>query len=130
LIGVELFRFLIVGTVNTGLTLLLFEGLRLLVPYMWAYSLAYVTGIAISYLLNAAYVFQRPKTVTSAALYPLVYVGQYALGVMLMWVLVENVSLSPALAVLVVILISVPVTFVMSRTILLLGKDSKEGNRA
>lgn len=130
MIGRELLRFVVVGAVNTVLTLLLFEGLRLLMPYIVAYSLAYVLGIFVSYLLNTTYVFRRPKTFKTAALFPLVYVGQYLFGVVLMWMLVENVGLSPTLAVLVVILASVPVTFMMSRTVLLLGNDSKERKRA
>ena len=120
----EFFRFLVVGAVNTGLTVIFFEGLRRLVPYLLAYSVAYVTGIVISYILNASFVFRRRKTVKTAALFPLVYVVQYLLGVVLMWLLVEHAGCAPTVSVIVVVVISVPLTFVLSRTVLLLPRDS------
>lgn len=123
LLGREFIRFLVVGAVNTGLTLLLFEGLRRFVPYLLAYSVAYVTGIVISYVLNASYVFRQPKTVKTAALFPLVYVAQYLLGMVLMWLLVEHAGFAPTVSVVIVVVLSVPLTFVLSRTILLLARN-------
>ena len=120
--GREFFGFLVVGAVNTGFTLLLFEGLRRLVPYLLAYSVAYVTGIVISYILNASFVFRRRKTIKTAALFPLVYAAQYLLGVVLMWLLVEHAGFAPTVSIIVVIVVSIPLTFVLSRAVLLLAR--------
>ena len=120
----EFFRFLIVGGVNTVVTLSLFEGLRRVAPYLLAYSVAYVTGIGVSYVLNTSFVFRRRKTVKTAALFPLVYVAQYLLGMLLMWLLVDHAGFGPTASVVIVTVISVPLTFVLSRTVLSLPRDS------
>ena len=119
----EFIRFLIAGGVNTGLTLLLFDGLRRLIPYLAAYTIAYTAGIGISYLLNAAFVFRQPKSMRTAALFPLVYVAQYLLGMLLMWLLVERAGFGPTVAAIAVVVVSVPVTFVLSRIVLTLSRN-------
>ena len=120
----EFLRFLIAGGVNTVVTLLLFEGLRRIAPYLLAYSVVYVAGIGISYVLNTSFVFRRRKTVRTAALFPLVYVAQYLLGMLLMWLLVDHAGFGPTASAAIVIVISVPLTFVLSRTVLLLPHKS------
>ena len=114
----EFGRFLVAGAANTVLTVLLYEGLRRVLPYLAAYSIAYVAGIAIAYALGTGYVFRRARTVASAALFPLVYVAQYLLGAGLMWLLVDRLGVHPTAAVLVVVIATVPVTFVLSRRVL------------
>ena len=72
-------RFLIAGAVNTGLTYVLYLGLLLLIPYVWAYSVTYAVGIGTGYLLNARWVFKRVPSLSSATAYPLTYVLNYLL---------------------------------------------------
>lgn len=117
----EFGRFLLAGAANTVLTVVLFEGLRRVLPYLVAYSLAYVTGIVVSYLLGTAFVFSRRRTVRSAALFPLVYLAQYLLGVLLMWWLVERLAVDATMALFIVIAVSVPITFLLSRAVLIAG---------
>jgi putative flippase GtrA len=121
LIRKEFGRFLLAGAANTVLTVVLFEGLRRVLPYLVAYSLAYVTGIVVSYLLGTAFVFSRRRTVRSAALFPLIYVAQYLLGVLLMWWLVERLAVDATMALFIVIAVSVPITFLLSRAVLIAG---------
>ena len=47
----ELARFLAAGAVNTALTYAIYLLLLAIAPYLVAYTVAYVSGIAISYLL-------------------------------------------------------------------------------
>ena len=113
----EFGRFLVVGAANTLLTLLLFEGLRRVLPYLAAYTVAYAAGIAFAYLLGTGYVFRRRRSIAGAALFPLVYVVQYALGAALLWLLVDRLGLDPTPALCVVIGVTVPVTFLLSRRV-------------
>jgi putative flippase GtrA len=113
----EFARFLVAGAINTVITFALFEALRRVIPYLAAYSIAYASGIALSYVLNAGFVFRRRKTIASALRFPLVYVVQYAMGGGLLWVLVDVAKLNESFALLLVIAASIPVTFLLSRLI-------------
>ena len=122
----EFLRFLLVGAVNTGMTLILFEILRRLMPYLIAYGVTYVAGIAISYFLNSTYVFRRRKTARTALLFPLVYVTQYLFGTCALWLLVEHAGQRPTVALLIVIGASIPLTYFLSRTILRVGNSTND----
>ena len=111
-------RFLVAGAANTAVTVLLYEGLRRVLPYLVAYGIAYVAGIALAYALGTGYVFERTRTLAGAALFPLVYVAQYLLGTALMWLQVDRLGVDPTAAVLVVVVATIPVTFVLSRRVL------------
>lgn len=103
---------------NTGVTLLLFELLRRVMPYLAAYSITYVIGIGLSYWLNANFVFKIRKSVRNAIAFPLVYVVQYLVGALLLWALVGKLALHPAVAVIVVVASTLPLTFVLTRFVL------------
>lgn len=111
-------RFLMAGLANTTATLLMFEGLRRVLPYLFAYSLVYALGIVLSYLLNVRYVFRGRESLRTAAVFPLVYAVQYVVGAVTLWVLVGRLGLHPTLAMILVVLLTVPLTYLMSRTIL------------
>lgn len=122
-------RFLIAGAVNTGLTYVIYLCLLFLMPYAWAYSITYVIGIGIGYLLNAHWVFKRAPGLSSATGYPLIYALNYFLGIMVLWVLVELIHLPKEFAPLLIVVLSVPVTYIVTKFIFL-GKSSggKIGN--
>jgi putative flippase GtrA len=114
----EFARFLAAGAVNTGLTyaiyLLLLRGL----PYLAAYTIAYLAGIVISYLLLTRFVFRAPRRWASAMRFPLVYVAQYLIGSAVLALLVEALGVTASIAAIVAIIASVPVTFALSRIVL------------
>jgi putative flippase GtrA len=113
----EAFRFLIVGALNTivgyGVFLLLLNWLR----YEVAYAIAYVAGIAVSYIFNALFVFRQPLRPRAALYYPLVYLVQFLLGLALLRLLIEMLNVPLWMAPAVVIVLTMPVTFLMSRII-------------
>jgi len=74
-------RFLIAGAINTAATYAIYLALLPLLDYTLAYTIAYVTGIVISYLLSTSFVFRVSRTAANMATFPLVYVVQYLLGV-------------------------------------------------
>lgn len=114
----EFLRFLMVGGVQTALSYGLFLLLNLVLPYAIAYSIAFGCGIIISYFLNVRFVFREKVSLASFLKFPLVYVVQYLLGLALLWLLVDRLGILPAWAMLAVIAITVPVTFLTSRFLL------------
>ena len=108
-------RFIIVGAMNTAIGYGLYCALLLMFPYFLAYGISYVVGIGISYVLNCTFVFQTRLSLRGALQFPLVYVVQYALGTVLLWLFVTRWKLDPRIAALLVVAFSVPITFVAIR---------------
>ena len=114
----EFVRFVFVGAVNTGSTYVLYALFALFLDYAIAYTLSYLAGIVIAYVLNARFVFDEPLRFSKALLYPLVYVVQYLCGLFLLHLLIDTLGLDKFLAPFVVIILSLPLTFVMNRLVL------------
>jgi putative flippase GtrA len=66
-------------------------------------------------------VFQQPLRARSALFYPLVYLVQFLLGFILLRVLVEILHMPIWVAPLLVSILTIPVTFLMSRGIVRAG---------
>lgn len=119
----EAFKFLLAGGTNTAITYGLYLLLNLVMPYAWAYSMAYVVGVSISYVLQAKWVFHVELSWKNFMAFPLVYVVQWLIGLLLLAFLVERFSLHENIAPLVVIVLTLPVTFLMSRFIVRRGRE-------
>ena len=111
-------RFIIAGSTNTVVTYAIYVGLVLFLPYAIAYTLTTALGIWISYFLNARFVFQRRLALSAALQYPMVYLVQYLVGLLLLYLLVEKAGFSKFFAPLLIVCLSVPLTFVLSRYII------------
>lgn len=114
----EFGRFLVVGCANTVFAYSLYFLLNMWMHYQLAYALAYMAGIFFSYWLNTQWVFRAAMNWRSFFSFPLVYVFQYSMNALLLHVLVEMFDLSEWLSPMLVIVISIPVTFVMSRYVI------------
>lgn len=114
----EFMRFLIVGGANTLITYAIYLLFLPIFNYNIAYGTSYVSGIVISFILNAKFVFNTNLTFGKAIKYPLVYVVQYIINVILLNVFIESLNINDKLAPLIVIIISIPITFVLSKLIL------------
>lgn len=112
------FRFLFVGGFNTLFTYVLFVALLLVFAYPVAYTVSYISGIVTSYILVSRIVFRQRLAWRKGFQYPVVYIVQYVLGLIVITVLVEWANLDPRLASLVNIIVLIPVTFLLSRFIL------------
>lgn len=115
-------RFLIMGTTNTGVTYVIYVGLVLFMPYAMAYTVTMAVGIYLSYFLNARYVFRSKLNLAAALQYPSVYLVQYLLGLLLLYLLVEKAGVSRFLAPLIIVCVTVPVTYVLSRYLIVNAK--------
>ena len=114
----EALRFLIAGAINTVTTYAVYLALLSWLHYTLAYTIAYVTGIALAYWLSTWYVFEVRRSKRGMLLFPLVYVAQYLAGVGTLQFAVNLLSLPQQYALLVSIAVTVPITFVLSRLVL------------
>jgi len=115
-------RFIVSGAINTGITYGLYLLLLPLFGYLPAYSAAYVAGILLSFWLNSVFVFRQQMSWRGLVRFPLVYVVQYALTAMLLWLLVDTLGISERIALLAAIAVTVPVTFLAARLAILPGR--------
>ena len=114
----EFIRFIFFGGVNTLLGYLIYAILLLFFTYPISYTVSYVLGIFVSYYLNSKFVFNGGLSLKKAFQYPLVYLVQYLLGILFLYVLVEIVSVHKLIAPGFVVLLTVPVTYSLSRLII------------
>lgn len=113
----EFFRFVFWGGMNTLAGYVLYALLLQFMPYLVAYSVAFVLSVFVSYFLNSRFVFKQELQLRKAAKYPVVYLAQYLLGTVLMYVLVQLLHVNKLVAPAIVVLLTIPVTFTLSRKI-------------
>ncbi len=111
-------RFLLGGGFNTAVTWVLFVVLARLMAPTGAYTLTYLFGIGLGYVINSRYVFDADLGLHTAWRYPLVYLVQYAYGLTAVCVLVERLGFSKEGVIVFVTISSLPITFVLTRTVL------------
>lgn len=80
-----------------------------------------MVGTVFSYFLNTRWVFKVPMNWRTFLQFPSVYIVQYGLGVVLVWGMVETWPVLEPVAPLLVVGMTLPVTFLMSRFILKRG---------
>lgn len=114
----EFVRYVFIGGVNTGIGQLSYWLLLPLLPYQLAFSITYILGILLSYVLNARIVFRQPLSWKKLLQFPVVYIVQYLCGLIFLHFAVEVFQVSEQIAPLMWIALSVPLTFVISRFIL------------
>ena len=114
----EFILFVLFGSLNTLLSTALYLLLLLFLLYPAAYTVAYVCGIGMSYCLHVRFVFKERVRLRTALRYPLVYVVQYALGMLLLLVLVEAARIPEWLAPFIIAVLMIPVAYVLSRYII------------
>lgn len=110
-------RFLCGGAVNTAATYALFVGLSFALTSQVAYTISYIAGIGFSYLINTFLVFRARASLRSAIQFPVVYLVQYILGLIVL-TLLTRMELDSRLAMLLVITLNVPVTYVLTRFVI------------
>ncbi|HQZ63113.1 MAG: GtrA family protein [Dokdonella sp.] len=114
----EFVRFLIMGGANTivayAIYLLLLQWMR----YEFAYSIGYGIGIVMAYGLSAIFVFRKPMRRRSALRFPLVYLAQFLISLGLLRLAVEVIDIPQWLAFGFAVVLTIPVTFLLSRWVL------------
>lgn len=85
--------------------------------YRLAYSISFFVGIGVGYLINAFWVFDKAPTAKSALAYPAIYFVQYLIGLVFLAVLVEILSTPEGIAPLIVVAVTLPVVFLLTKFI-------------
>lgn len=116
--GPQFMRFVVAGALNTALTYGLFLLTEPMLGHFTAYTLVYILGIALSYLLNARFVFRTAPSWRTAMAFPLVYIAQYLWGLGVLHVLVDRLRWSGAAAMLAVIGSGVLLTYALTRWVM------------
>ncbi len=114
----EFLRYLVMGGTNTivayAIYLLLLQWMR----YEIAYSIGYAVGIVMAYALSAVFVFRQPMRKRSAMRFPLVYLAQFLISLGLLRLAVEVIHIPQWLALGFAVVLTIPVTFLLSRWVL------------
>lgn len=111
-------RFLFCGGINTAVTYGIYCLLQLFLHYQIAYAFAYGMGVVFSYWLNTVLVFKETLAWKKFFQYPVVYLAQYSLSALLMWVAVKYLNVNETLAPLVILIITIPMTYFLSKLII------------
>ncbi len=114
----EFLRFLIAGSLNTIISYIVYLLLLYYLPYLLAYSMAYAIGLLFSFYLNAKFVFKVPVTFKKILFYPSIYLVQYLLGLLILYIAVNFFQISEKLSLLISIFITIPITFILNRIIM------------
>ncbi|MEE1755913.1 GtrA family protein [Streptomyces sp. SP18CS02] len=116
----QIVRFALVGVVNTatyyGFYLLL---LALGLPYVAAHVVAFLLSMTGSFFLNSRFTYRTRPTWRKFLLFPLTNAANFVITTSGVYLLVDVAGLSSRYAPLVAAAAAVPITFVVSRTIML-----------
>lgn len=115
---VEFYSFLLVGVINTILTYMIYVISLYVVKYLVAYTLSFMAGILISYYLNATMVFKTKLTIYKFMGYLGNYALQYTLGLCFLYIGVSFLKLNPVLVPLMIVILLIPITFLLNKTVL------------
>jgi len=115
----EFIKFIAVGVFNTMLGYLLYLLFVTFFSYQVAYSISYIIGIVISYYLNSKFVFRSPLSWKKFLQFPLVYLVQYCCGLLLLYLIINTFGVDKRIAGLLATILTVPITFLFMRLILL-----------
>lgn len=110
-------RFLLSGAFNTVATWLLYLLLIQFVSYRVGYSIAFLSGIGLAYVLSRYFVFRRDGGAAAVAVFPLIYLLQYLLGLGIVSLWVDVLGWQEALAPLAAVALTVPITFLLTRRV-------------
>ena len=112
-------RFVLVGGLNTLLTYLAYLLFLIFVDYHVAFSISFVLGIVVAYLLNSLAVFKVAFSWRRLIKYPLIYFIQYGVALMLLDLEVGKMGFDRRFAPLFNVVLLLPFTFFLNRWFLI-----------
>ena len=108
-------RFLVAGGVNTGLSLLVYQGALFVMPHIPSYVLAYIAGLIAAYVLYSRHVFGAPLSRARFAAFTLFYIASLVTGTLLNAALIELAGIMARVAIFITITVMLPVNYAGSR---------------
>lgn len=77
-----------------------------------------------AFVLNRFFVFKEDQGLKSVLFFPFIYVAQYILGILVVWFWVKKLMFPESLAPLVVIIPSLPLTYVLTKLVFVKVKQN------
>lgn len=114
----EFLKFIVSGALNTLATYIIYLLLLNFISYSISYTVSYISGIFLSYYLNSLFVFKEKLSLKKFLKYPIVYIVQYIINLFMVFLFVEKMGFSARFVPLVVILITLPITYLLSKIII------------
>ncbi len=114
----QFIKFIGVGGFNTLISYALYVILLLIFNYQISYTITYIFGIMLSYWLNLKLVFKEKSSTKKMVLFPLVYLLQYIISIFILYIIVEKFNISELLGPIIIVIITLPITFLLSKNIL------------
>jgi putative flippase GtrA len=114
----RLIRFALVGVVNTINYYLVYLLLHLFLPYLVAHVIAFVLSMIGSFFLNCYFTFKQRPTWSRFLLFPLSTLTNFVITTVGLYLLVRFAGMNERIAPLVAASVAVPVTFVVTKVIL------------
>ena len=111
-------KFVGVGGINTGVTYIIYLFLLLFFNYQVAYTITYISGIYLAYYLNLKFVFKQSGSTKKVFLFPFVYLVQYLLGILILYVVIDKYAFPEETGPVFVVLLTIPLTYLLSKKIL------------
>ncbi|MET9516704.1 GtrA family protein [Streptomyces sp. NPDC002994] len=121
-------RFALVGVVNTGTYYACYLLLLPWLPYVAAHVLAFAVSMTGSFFLNCRFTYNTRPTWRKFLLFPLTNAANFVITTSGVYLLVDVLRLNSTYAPLIAASAAIPVTFVVSRTIML-GGPARESRR-
>ncbi|MFD3521465.1 GtrA family protein [Streptomyces sp. NPDC058653] len=115
----QLIRFALVGVVNTGSYYACYLVLLNWLPYVAAHVIAFVLSMIGSFFLNSHFTYRTRPTWRKFLLFPLTNAANFTITTCGVYLLVDVMEFSSTYAPLVAAAAAIPITFVVSRTIML-----------
>ncbi|WP_328627478.1 GtrA family protein [Streptomyces sp. NBC_00353] len=115
----QMARFALVGVVNTGTYYGCYLALLTVLPYLAAHVIAFALSMTGSFLLNSYFTYRTRPTWRKFLLFPLTNAANFVITTGGVWLLVDRAGFSSRYAPLVAALAAIPITFVVSRAIML-----------
>ncbi|MFD4229498.1 GtrA family protein [Streptomyces sp. NPDC058545] len=115
----QMTRFALVGVVNTGTYYGCYLALLTVLPYLAAHVIAFALSMTGSFLLNSYFTYRTRPTWRKFLLFPLTNAANFVITTGGVWLLVDHVGFSSRYAPLVAAVAAIPITFVVSRAIML-----------
>lgn len=126
----QLVRFALVGVVNTGSYYACYLVLLTWLPYVAAHVVAFVLSMVGSFFLNSYFTYRTRPTWRKFLLFPLTNAANFTITTSGVYLLVDVLHFSRTYAPLVAAAAAIPITFVVSRTIMLRPDDAERADGA
>lgn len=124
--GPRLVRFAAVGTANTAVHYAAYVVLWWVLPYLVAHGVAMLVATMCSYLLHCRFTFRVRPTLRKLLLFPVSNITNIVLSTVVVALLVDLVGADPRIASLLGGIASIPMTFVVSKAVLVGSRARSE----